>query len=133
MDMAGKTRDEVFVELVETIAGTHPEFDRQEMMDALVAREKRMNTAILPGVAIPHGYCSGVDGIIGAVGFSRKGIDYDCPDPVHAVFMLLMDGSFQEAHLQILGRLLELFNSDSFATMLAAKTSREAHEALRQF
>jgi mannitol/fructose-specific phosphotransferase system IIA component (Ntr-type) len=133
MDLESKTKDEVFEELVEALAETYPEFDHQEMVDALISRENRMNTAILPGIAMPHGYCPAIDGTIGAVGFSRTGINYNCSDPVHVVFLLLMNGSRPEDHLRVLGRLLELLNSESFAVIQAAKTSREVYEVLRRF
>jgi mannitol/fructose-specific phosphotransferase system IIA component (Ntr-type) len=133
VDLESKTRDEVFEELVETIVGAYPEFDRQELVEALLFRENLMNTAILPGVAVPHGYCNAAGGIIGALGFSRTGIEYDSLEPVHLVFMLLMDRSSPERHLRVLSRLLELFKSDSFATIQAAETSQEVYDVLHRF
>jgi mannitol/fructose-specific phosphotransferase system IIA component (Ntr-type) len=61
------------------------------------------------------------------------GINYDCTEPVHVVFLLLMDGSFPERHLQVLGRLFELLNSESFAMIQEAKSSREVYEVLNRF
>jgi mannitol/fructose-specific phosphotransferase system IIA component (Ntr-type) len=133
LDLAGKTKDAVFEELIETIAAPHPEYDRQEMLDAVVARENQMNTAILPGSAVPHGYSHSVNGIAGAMGFSRKGIDYGGPEPVYSIFMLLMDEASKERHLRVLSRLLALFNSESFAMMQAAKSSQEVYEILNRF
>jgi mannitol/fructose-specific phosphotransferase system IIA component (Ntr-type) len=133
VDLESKTRDEVFKELVGTIIAAYPEFNQQELVEAILARENRMNTAILPGVAVPHGYCRAVGGIIGALGFSRRGINYDCLEPVHWVVMLLMDNSFPERHLRVLGRLLELLNSESFAAIQAAESSREVYDVLNRF
>jgi mannitol/fructose-specific phosphotransferase system IIA component (Ntr-type) len=133
LDLAGKTRDEVFEELIETITGLHTEYDRQKMLDAVTSRESRMNTAILPGIAVPHGYSSAVAGIIGAMGFSRAGIDYGGPEPVHSVFLLLMDESSREHHLRVLSRLLELLNSEYFARILAAESPQEVYEILYRF
>jgi mannitol/fructose-specific phosphotransferase system IIA component (Ntr-type) len=133
LDLESKTRDEVFGELVETIVVSHPEFDREEMLEAVISRENRMNTAILPGVAVPHGYCNAVNGIIGAMGFSRAGIDYDSPDSVHSVFMILMDGSSRERHLGALSRLLALLNSEFFAVIRSAESPQEVYNVLRRF
>jgi mannitol/fructose-specific phosphotransferase system IIA component (Ntr-type) len=133
LNLEGKTKDEVFEELVETIAEPHPEYDRREMLRAVISREDRMNTAILPGVAVPHGYCNAVGGIVGAIGFSRAGIKYDSPEPVHAIFMLLMDESSREQHLLVLSRLLELFNSQVFAVIQTAKSPREVYDMLYRF
>jgi mannitol/fructose-specific phosphotransferase system IIA component (Ntr-type) len=133
LELESTTRDGVFGELVETIALAHPECDRQEMIDALISRENRMSTAILPGLALPHGYCSTVKGTLGAVGFSRGGIEFNSPEPVYAVFMLLMDVSSREQHLYVLSRLLELFQSEAFSALQTAENSREAYNLLHRF
>jgi mannitol/fructose-specific phosphotransferase system IIA component (Ntr-type) len=133
LELEGKTREEVFEELVETIVVLHPEFDRREMLEAVISRENRMSTAILPGVAVPHGYCGAVSGIIGAMGFSRGGIDYDSPDPVHSVFMLLMDGLSREYHLRALSRLLALLHSESFSIIRTAESPQEVYDILCRF
>jgi mannitol/fructose-specific phosphotransferase system IIA component (Ntr-type) len=133
LDLESETKDEVFGELVETIVRAHPEFDRQEMFDAVISRENRMNTAILPGVATPHGYCEAVGGVIGAMGFSRTGIEYGSPEPVHVIFMLLMDKSSREYHLRVLSRLLRLLNSESFTLIRAAEDPRDVYDILHRF
>jgi mannitol/fructose-specific phosphotransferase system IIA component (Ntr-type) len=133
LDLESTTRDEVFEELIETIIEPSLEYDRREMLNAIISRENRMNTTILPGVAVPHGYCSTVSGIAGAIGFSRTGIEYGDSGPVYAIFMILMDKSSREHHLRILSRLLELLNSESFEVIRAAKSSREVYDILNRF
>jgi mannitol/fructose-specific phosphotransferase system IIA component (Ntr-type) len=133
LNLESKTKDDVFEELVETIAALHPEFDRREMLEAVISRENQMNTAILPGIAMPHGYCGTVGGIVGAMGFSREGIEYESPAPIHAVFMLLMGESSREYHLQVLSRLLELVNSEFFTLLQRAKSPREVSDILYRF
>jgi mannitol/fructose-specific phosphotransferase system IIA component (Ntr-type) len=133
LDLESETKGEVFEELVETIAVIYPEFDRQEMFDAVISRENQMNTAILPGIATPHGYCDAVGGVVGAMGFSRTGIEYGSSEPVHTVFMLLMDRSSREYHLGVLSRLLKLLNSESFAVIQAAENPKEVYDILRGF
>jgi mannitol/fructose-specific phosphotransferase system IIA component (Ntr-type) len=133
LDLESKTKNEVFKELIETIAKVHSKFNRREMFDAVIFRENRMNTAILPGVAVPHGYCQVADGIIGAIGFSQTGIEYGSLKPVHVIFMLLMDASSREYHLRVLSRLLEMLNSRSFAAIQAAETPQEVYDMLYRF
>jgi mannitol/fructose-specific phosphotransferase system IIA component (Ntr-type) len=133
LELESKTRDEAFEELIETIAGAHPEYDRQEMLDAIISRENRMNTVVLPGIAAPHGYYNAVKGITGAIGFSRRGIDYGGTEPVHSIFMLLMDELSRERHLRVLSRLLDLLNSESFAALRTAESPRTVYEILRRF
>jgi mannitol/fructose-specific phosphotransferase system IIA component (Ntr-type) len=133
LELESKTRDEVFEELIEAITGLYPEYDRQEMLKAVITRENRMNTVVLPGIAVPHGYCNGIDGITGARGFSRGGIEYGGLEPVYSVFMLLMDELSRERHLRVLSRLLDLFNSESFAVIQAAGSPQEVYEVLHRF
>lgn len=133
LDLESKTKDEVFEELVEAIAGLYPEYDRQEMLETVISRENKMNTAILPGIAVPHGYYNAACGIIGAMGFSRSGIEYDSLEPVHSVIMLLMDESSREYHLRVLNSLLELLNSQSFAMIQTAGSPQEVHDILYRF
>jgi mannitol/fructose-specific phosphotransferase system IIA component (Ntr-type) len=105
------------------------------MLNAITTRENKMTTIILPGVAVPHGYCNTVHGIIGAIGFSRGGIEFDqeCRDPVHLFFMLLMDESSCEKHLQVLGRLLEMINSAPLSEIRGIETSQEIYELLSRY
>jgi mannitol/fructose-specific phosphotransferase system IIA component (Ntr-type) len=133
LDLESTTKEETFEELAGIIAGWRPEFDRQEILEAVIARENLMNTAILPGVAVPHGYCNAVGGIIGAMGFSSAGIEYDSLEPIHFVFMLVMDESSWEQHLRVLSRLLDLLNSESFPVIQAAESTQAVYDILRRF
>ncbi|MDR2632370.1 MAG: PTS sugar transporter subunit IIA [Treponema sp.] len=133
LELESKTKAEVFEELIETIAVQHPDYDRAEMLKAVISREQQMNTAILAGIAVPHGYCKAVSSIVGAMGFSRSGIEYGSPEPVHAVVMLLMDTASREQHLLVLSRLLELLHSQAFAVIQAAASLQEVKRILDRF
>ena len=135
LNLESTTKTEAFEELVETIAVSGSEFDSQELIDAVNLRENKMNTIIMPGVALPHGYCSGIQGIIGAIGFSGAGIKYDSQDgkPVHVFIMLLMDQSSREHHLQVLSRLLEMLNSAVFSAIRNAATPEEVYSLIRRY
>jgi len=132
LDLESTTKTGVFGELVGTIALPNSEFDRQKLLDAITERESKMSTNILPGIAIPHGYCSNIQNIIGAIGISRAGIEFGGEDqnPVHLVFMLLMGEKAREKHLQVLSQLWELINSKAFAGIRRAKTPQEVYDLL---
>jgi mannitol/fructose-specific phosphotransferase system IIA component (Ntr-type) len=133
LELEGRNKTEVFEELMETAAGLYSEYDRGEMLRAVVLREEQMSTVVLPGIAVPHGYSSVVGNTIAFMGFSRQGIEYGGPEPVHSVFMLLMDNSFRERHLEVLNRLLNMLNSEKFALIRAAGNCREICGILRHF
>ena len=152
LDLESATKTDVFGELIEKLDLSVSEYDRQKLLDAVFIRENKMSTNIQPGLAVPHGYCSNVQGVVGAIGFHRTGIEYDytmlenqsdVPDaaasepdkdqsknPVHMFFMLLMDESSREQHLQVFGRLLDLFKSPLFSEIQKAKTPQEAYDLL---
>ncbi|MDR1106373.1 MAG: PTS sugar transporter subunit IIA [Treponema sp.] len=134
-DLESETKGGALEELVEAIAVLHPELDRREMIDAVSSRENLMNTAVMPGIAVPHGYCRIFNGVAGAVGISRRGIEYGADDhsPVHCIFLILLGGESRENHLYILGRLLEVFNSKAISEIEAAVNAREIYDVLRRF
>jgi len=145
LNLEGITKTDVFEELIGTFAGSYPEYNSKELLKAVNLRENKMNTVILPGVAVPHGYCTTIDGIMGAIGFSPAGIEYNSPvqkpvpgeaflrQPVHLFFMLFMDESSQEKHLLVLSRLMDLFNSDAFARIRSMEAPGEVYDLLRCF
>lgn len=130
MKLDGITKADVFGELVGTIARDNSKFNYRKMLEAVIQRENKMNTVILPGVAVPHGYCSIVKGITGAIGFSREGIEYGSNGPVHLFFLLLMDEKSREQHLQVFARLLEMLNSVGFAEIRDKGSPRELYELI---
>jgi len=135
MNLMSRTKSDVLGELVEAIKKTDSALDRQELLNAITMRENKMTTIIMPGVAVPHGYCRAIHGIIGAIGFSREGIEFDREyrDPVHLFFMLLMDESSCEKHLQVLSRLLEMINSATFNEIREIASPEEIYKLLSRY
>ena len=135
MNLAGRTKNDVLGELVETVKVTDSALDRQELLNAIITREEKMTTIILPGVAVPHGYCKTIHGIIGAIGFSRGGVEFDLEyrDPVHLLFLLLMDESSREQHLRVLGRLLEMINSAALGEIRGIESPQEIYKLLCRY
>ncbi|MDR3311630.1 MAG: PTS sugar transporter subunit IIA [Spirochaetaceae bacterium] len=128
--MAGAIR-----ELVQHIATVHPEYDRDGMLDAIYAQEKRMNTGIMPGIAVPHGRYAPVSRVMGAVGISPAGIPYGAPDgkPVHIVFMLFTDNVSHGEHLSVFRQLLLLLKSPYALRLREARTPQEVYNVLARY
>jgi len=135
MDLESITKAGVFEELIETIGDHNNGIDRQELLEAVILRENKMPTIIKPGIAIPHGYCRTVKGIIGAIGFSRPGIEFGSSDlnPVHLFFLLLMDESSREQHLQVFGHLWRLLNTVAFSEIGNMKTPEDVYCLLSNY
>jgi PTS system fructose-specific IIC component/PTS system nitrogen regulatory IIA component len=136
MNLESDTKDEVFEELLESILTAHPEIDRADALAALHEREAKMSTGIGKGIAVPHGKTPSVKGVIGAVGRSKKGIDYEALDnaPVNLVFMLLTDPDDLEFHLTVLKRLSQLMDSPAFvSSIMNQATAQGAYDAICKF
>jgi mannitol/fructose-specific phosphotransferase system IIA component (Ntr-type) len=135
VNLESKTKDEAFEELIETVVAMHPELNRRDLLEAVIMREKQMHTAVAPGVAIPHGYCRTLDGMVGAIGISRAGIAYDMAEgeTVHCIFMVFMNHERRETHLAALSKLAKLLDSQILMEMRAAASAQELNELLRRF
>jgi mannitol/fructose-specific phosphotransferase system IIA component (Ntr-type) len=135
LDLESGDRDGAFFELIDAIADMHPEFDREKVGAIILDRERKLSTAVASGAAIPHGYYPGIDKVVGAIGISKAGVDYDAADEdlVHVIFMLVMGESSREKHLRVLSRVLSLINSGALSGMLAAESPREIHDILSGF
>jgi mannitol/fructose-specific phosphotransferase system IIA component (Ntr-type) len=134
-DLKSSTKEAVFAELIEAIAAVHPEFDRKEMFSVIQERENKMNTEIVPGVAIPHGCYRGTNKVIGAIGISKAGVNYDAlrREQIHFVFLILMGEASREKHLNVLNRILSLINSGALASIGNAESTQEVYDILFRF
>ena len=109
-------KDELFEEMVQVIVDADSSISRDKILQAIEQRESLMSTGIMHDVAVPHGRSDAVKDIVGCIGISKKGIDYDSldSDPVHMVFMLIYAPSFGESSLQIFKKLATILGDASF-------------------
>lgn len=135
LNLSGTTKEDVFTELADAISAIHPECDQPGMLAALWEREKKMSTGIAPGIAIPHAVYRGINTVVGAIGISKAGIEYDALDknPVHVVFMLAMGEFVQENHMRVLNQIFTLVQTEAFELIKNAQTAQEAHAVLSRF
>src|SRR6266446_9761152 len=73
-----------------------------QLYEAMMARERAMNTGIGMGVACPHVRAPGSGDLLCAVGWSPSGIDYGAPDgkKVHLVVMYYIPESQKNTYLK---------------------------------
>ncbi len=130
-------KDELFEELVDLLDRSGGrDFPRRNVLAAVRDREAKMSTGIKKGIALPHGKAEGIEGLVGAIGVSRSGVDYDSLDgePVYLVFMLISSTKDSELHLSALKRLARLLDDPEFYTeLVAAETPERAFEILKSF
>ncbi|HNY22665.1 MAG TPA: PTS sugar transporter subunit IIA [Treponemataceae bacterium] len=114
--LEGTDKEEVFEELVDLYVSRNPSSSRSSILASLRAREEKQSTGIKAGFAFPHAQTEEVDSVVGIIGVSKSGIDYDSLDgkPVNVVFLLLSSCSGCSLHLRTLKRLSVLIEDPSF-------------------
>jgi PTS system nitrogen regulatory IIA component len=134
-NLENKTKEGVLKELVEALTAIHPALDRDMSLRAVQDRENKLNTAVAPGTAVPHGHHPGTNGIFGAFGFSKSVINYGAPDgkPVHCVFLVIMGDVSREKHLHVLHRVMSLINCGGLELLRKAKSIDAIHRIFSQF
>jgi mannitol/fructose-specific phosphotransferase system IIA component (Ntr-type) len=129
-DMQAKDRWEAIDELVNNLVATGK--IKPEHRDAIAAvvrkRENSMSTGIGFGIGIPHASTDLIHDVIGALGRSRKGINFDALDnqPVNLVMLFLVpQGQFQK-HLHTLAEIAKLLHRNEFRKALEDAPDAEA-------
>src|ERR1700678_2406274 len=90
--------------------------DRDAVTAAVKKRETSMSTGIGFGIGIPHASTDLITEVVGALGRSQKGIDFDALDnqPVNLVMLFLVpQGQFQK-HLHTLANIAKLLHIKEF-------------------
>jgi len=135
VDLASKTKPELFHELVNFLVSNGSISDADRVMDALWQRESVMSTLVAPNIALPHASLWLFKKTVGAFGISQNGIDYGSPDgkPVHLVMMLIDDRYEADKHLSILKKTARMVGSPNFLSKIMGCTDpREIYDLIVQ-
>lgn len=104
-------------ELIEIFvsSGSIKEADAASIVEQVIERERMGSTGIGEGVAIPHIKVEGISSIIGALGVSPEGVDFNALDgePVYISFLLLTPKDARNEHLKALSE-ISLFLKDRY-------------------
>ena len=129
-DLRATNRWEAIDELINNLVATgkiRPE--HQEAITAVVKkRESSMSTGIGFGIGIPHASTDLITEVVGALGRSRKGVNFDALDnqPVNLVMLFLVpQGQFQK-HLHTLANIAKLLHKAEFRQALEQAPDAEA-------
>jgi fructose-specific phosphotransferase system IIA component len=121
-DLRATNRWEAIDELINNLVTTGkitPE--HQEAIAAVVKkRESSMSTGIGFGIGIPHASTDLITEVVGALGRSKKGVNFDALDnqPVNLVMLFLVpQGQFQK-HLHTLANIAKLLHKAEFRQAL---------------
>jgi len=126
-------KDELFEEMVEMLVRSNSDIDRDSALNALLAREEKMTTGIVTGIAIPHAVCDSIKQPVGAIGISRNGIDFNSLDgkPVNLIIMLLLPATDSAVHLRLMQELASVFQKQNFLrNVMEKKLSKEIFDTI---
>lgn len=101
---------------------------RDQISAVVKKRETSMSTGIGFGVGIPHASTDLIYEVVGALGRSKKGVDFDALDnqPVTLVMLFLVpQGQFQK-HLHTLANIAKLLHKKEFRLALEEAPDAEA-------
>ena len=99
-----------------------------EFLKVILERENAMSTGISHGIAIPHGKVDNLEGIVGVIGISDKGINYDSLDnePTRIVFLFLSNKYKYEEHLMMLSKISVIGGNQKFRKEILSAENTDA-------
>ncbi len=123
LPLEAATKDDVLRELVSLLGKSKDASD--EILEAVLERERRMPTGIGRGIAIPHGKSRHVPALEVAFGVTRAPLDYGAIDrePVQLLFLLVSPPDQTGPHIRALAQISRMLSSDGAQDgLLAART-----------
>jgi len=129
LDMKSVEHWPAIVELVDQLitSGKLPAGLRDEVLDALKAREDQVSTGIGSGVAIPHAFSDEITDVAAVFGRSKAGIDFESIDnaPVHFVILFIVPRKDYHLHLRTLAAIAKMFTNCEVRRQFAAAATRD--------
>ncbi len=127
----------VILELVDSLvkSGEIAADDREGIVAAIMKREELGSTGIGRGIAVPHTKYPGVKKLIGTVGVSEEGVDFDSLDgeKVMLLFLLVSPPDSPKDHLRALENISRQLRDDTFCRFLKqSKTSADIQQLLEE-
>ena len=134
-ELASTRKSDALEELVQKLcdSGCLRKSEVQDVLRALMRREELGTTGIGKGVAVPHAKHAGVRGVVGALGRSTKGVEFDALDgqPVYLIFLIVSSPDAVEPHLKALKKVTALLRDEDLCAFLKrAKDQAELTELL---
>ena len=107
----------------------------EDVVEAVMEREKAGSTGLGGGVAVPHAKLGSLREVVGAFGRCAKGIDFNSVDgePVSLVFLVLAPPSKNEEYLAALQKTMRAIKHPNLCKFLrAAKTAKDIEDIFRE-
>jgi PTS system fructose-specific IIC component len=132
-DLKGNTKEEIIGELVELAASSDLVKNKDELLKAVLDREKLVTTGVGYNVAFPHAKTKSVRGVVIAFGRKNEGVDFESMDrkPVNLFFLIAAPEDAIGAHLNVMAKLSFLMkNEKNRQRLIKAKYKEDLIEVL---
>jgi len=127
--LVAEDKESVIREMVGALvkAGRIVEEDSESIVKAIMKREELGSTGIGRGVAVPHTKHPSVERLVGTVGISPDGVDFDSLDgeKVQLLFLLVSPPDRPGDHLRALENISRQLRDDMFCKFLKQSKSSE--------
>ncbi|RMF45233.1 MAG: PTS sugar transporter subunit IIA [Planctomycetota bacterium] len=136
-ELTSTDKEGVIAELVDALleAGDIKADDRDDIIKAIMKREELGSTGIGRGIAVPHTKHPSVEKLVGTVGVSVDGIDFDSLDgeKVQLFFLLVSPPDRPGDHLRALENISRQLRDDTFCRFLKqSKTVEDIVQLLEE-
>ncbi len=133
-ELSASSKEDVIKELVDSlvVAGQIASGDKESIVKAIMKREELGSTGIGRGVAVPHTKHPSVDRLVGTVGVSSEGVDFDSLDgeKVQLLFLLISPPDRPGDHLRALENISRQLRDDTFCRFLKQSKSTDEIQQL---
>jgi len=133
-ELEAADRDSSMTELVSSLdkAGKLGKGNCQEIIKAVIKREKEGSTGMGKGVAVPHVKHPAVKDVVATIGQSSAGIDFFALDkqPVYSVILLISPVENPDIHLQAMEKIFKHLHNERFRSFLRQSRNAEQIEDL---
>jgi len=135
--LRSKSKDELFEEMARLLKRNPAlaRVDEATVLKALNERERTATTGVGKEVGIPHGKIMGLTQIVGAIGVSRRGIEYGSVDglPVKFVVAMVAPPEQPQEYLRTLAKVARLLSDPSFTeTLITASVPNDIYARIEQ-
>jgi fructose-specific phosphotransferase system IIA component len=128
-DLRSTDKGSVISELVQSLldAGDISGSDKDDIVKAILKREELGSTGIGRGIAVPHTKHPSVEKLVGTVGVSTNGVEFESLDgePVQLFFLLVSPPDRPGDHLRALENISRQLRDDTFCRFLRQSKSAE--------
>lgn len=137
LQLASEDKESVVSEIVSALveAGKVAAKEQGDIVKAIMKREELGSTGIGRGVAVPHTKHPSVERLVGTIGISVDGVDFDSLDGerVNLLFLLVSPPDRPGEHLKALENISRQLRDDVFCRFLKrAKSVEDVNQLLEE-